>query len=125
MFPIVDGHFWVVRDGNIIDPHFKEYDLVKKIQGCVGEPIHLPADDLVQKVILKKFTNVCSVQDMGIMFQQVMGKPMPNSCYQNACLEIVKNGGQLVFGSLGWTRRSGGVHYEFGGEGWKVAQFIK
>jgi hypothetical protein len=25
-FPIIDGHFWVERDGRIIDPYFLEYD---------------------------------------------------------------------------------------------------
>ena len=27
--PKIDGHFWVERNGKIIDPYFKEYDLIK------------------------------------------------------------------------------------------------
>ncbi len=40
-------------------------------------------------------------------------------------VEIATNGGVLKFGSLGWERKSGGIHYEFGGENWKIEQFIK
>ena len=28
-FPTIDGHFWIERDGKIVDIEFKEYDLIK------------------------------------------------------------------------------------------------
>ena len=125
-FPIIDGHFWVVRDDKIIDPDFDEYHLIKEIQGCVGKRVYLPADDLVQRIIKRKFESMISVEECGTMFSQYFrGRPQMNSCFQNACMEINRNGGELVFGSMGWKKRSGGIHYEFGGEGWTVSQFLK
>ena len=33
----MDGHFWIVRNGEIIDPYFEEYDMVKVINKLEGE----------------------------------------------------------------------------------------
>jgi len=124
--PTIDGHFWVVRDGKIIDPDFDEYHFIKKVQGCVGPRVYLPADDLVQRVIKRKHEAVISMEECGTIFSlHFRGRPQMCSCFQNACMEINLNGGELVFGSMGWKKRSGGIHYEFGGEGWKVSQFLK
>lgn len=125
-FPTFDGHFWVVRDGKIIDPHFPEYDFVKTVQGCVGEKVYLPAPALVQKIFIKKFNDISTKMEFSDeVYEMVFRKVREGCCYQNARLEIAKRGGELVFGSMGWERRRGGIHYEFGGEGWSVAQHLK
>ena len=50
--PHIDGHFWIVRDGKIVDPYFKEYDLLVKFHnGKKGSFIHKPADNMTQLVI--------------------------------------------------------------------------
>ena len=46
-------------------------------------------------------------------------------CCLNAYTEQKLRGGEIVFGSMGWKRMNGnGIHYEFGGEGWNVVQFM-
>ena len=51
----IDGHFWVVRDGKIIDPNFPQYDMIKKIVGGVGERVYLPAEKIIQSFMIKKY----------------------------------------------------------------------
>jgi trehalose utilization protein len=43
-------------------------------------------------------------------------EPMFLTCYQNVIIDIYLNGGEIVFGSMGWKREDGSIHYEFGGE---------
>jgi hypothetical protein len=125
MLPIIDGHFWVERDGKVIDPYFPEYNKIKKFYNCSGDAIYLPADAITQQVILRKFEKLLTVKQAGICMK-TMGIPRRvNACYQNASLEIAENGGNIVFGSMGWRKGSGQIHYEFGGDGWKVHQFLK
>jgi len=124
-YPNFDGHFWVERNGEIIDPYFKEYDMYKSRWNCVGEVIHLPASDLVQKVMIKKFKTVDEIMDVDDeFFLMFFREPGIGQCFQKSRLEILKNGGKLVFGSMGWKISSGGIHYEFGGENWTVAQHL-
>ena len=54
-----------------------------------------------------------------------MLEPISYCCLQNAFIEIQKNGGKLVFGSFGWKRKNGTIHYEFGGENWKTWKDFK
>lgn len=123
-YPTIDGHFWVERDGKIIDPHFQAYDLVKKIQGLKGEPVYLEAEPLIQEIMKKKFEK--SEDQKRFIKQQLKTLTLQSyQCYSNSIVEITKLGGTLKFGSMGWKRKAGGVHYEFGGENWKIHQFLK
>jgi hypothetical protein len=56
-----------------------------------------------------------------------MTEPQPRRCFQNAVFEIEKNGGELVFGSLGFKfENSNDYHYEYGGEHYQVVRdFIR
>tara|TARA_R110000868_G_scaffold294737_2_gene555205 strand:+ start:85 stop:558 length:474 start_codon:yes stop_codon:yes gene_type:complete len=119
-----DGHYWVVRDGVIIDPIFEDYTATKSIFGLKGRSIYLPADALTQQVFKKKLTDhITKLETEGYRF--------PNDweiayghCDLNAYTEQKLRGGEIVFGSMGWKRKNGnGVHYEYGGEGWNVAKF--
>ena len=137
-FPMIDGHFWIERNGKIIDPYFKDYDFIKKINGLTGDCIYLEAEQLIQTVMIKRFnkvinhyngTSTSTTEDDYKIFRDISEKhgkkPTVNKCFQNCVLEIANNGGNLKFGSLGWKRKSGeGIHYEFGGEGWKLHQFL-
>ena len=36
-YPSIDGHFWVVRNGEIIDTDFEWYDYCRKVNKCVDK----------------------------------------------------------------------------------------
>ena len=122
----IDGHFWVERDGKIIDNHFKEYDYIASVRCCFAqEKDYLEAPEATQKLVTLYAER---------MFQEkvkIMGKFALQTgfgrCYQNATQEIAKNGGRLVFGSLGFKlKKEEGYFYEYGGKDWmKMKEFIK
>ena len=112
----VDGHMWVVRDGKIIDPHFSSYNFISKIRNVdVNKQVHIPADPIVQKVIIKIWTNFLK----DIPFEHNW-QNQSDHCIFNAIAEQRTNGGELVFGSMGW-----GDWLEYGGIDWKLHQFMK
>jgi len=127
-FPSFDGHFWVERNGEIIDFHFPEYDFIKKVNGCSGEPIYLSAPLETQQLVIKimdncvksvfKGENIEECKKSLCLFSIKYGRETPrfNCCLQNCIMEIYKNGGNLVFGSMGWRKKNGTIHYEYGGE---------
>ena len=121
----MDGHYWVVRDGVIIDPMFEEYEETKAIFGLKGKPIYLPADALTQQVFKKKLNNyIKELEEEGYRFPGCWTITNRN-CNLNAYVEQKLRGGEIVFGSMGWKRKNGnGIHYEFGGEGFNVAKFM-
>jgi len=125
-FPIVDGHFWVERDGKIIDPYFLEYNYVKFIRNLEGDCVYLEASPIVQNVIMKKFEKVMDKERVYKTMIYMNMKPEHNKCYQNAIYELYTNGGVLKFGSMGWKHRSrDNIHWEFGGKDWTVSNFLK
>jgi hypothetical protein len=48
-----DGHYWVERNGKIIDIDFPEYQLIKVMKGCKGKCQYKEAPMDVQKVFIK------------------------------------------------------------------------
>ena len=120
-----DGHYWVMRDGKIIDPMFKFYNEVKRQWGCNGEIVYLPASPLIQSVFKKKqLEKITMAEECG--FYTNRWTNTQGFCDINAYHEQKKNGGEIVFGSMGWKRTSdNSIHYEFGGENYTVAQFMK
>ena len=120
-----DGHYWVVRDGEIIDPMFPYYEDSKALYGLKGKRIYLPADDLTQRVFKRLLnTHIEQFEEEG--YQVVNDWEIaPGGCGINAYVEQQLRGGEIVFGSMGWKRKNGnGIHYEYGGEGWNVADFM-
>jgi len=125
----IDGHFWVEKDGKVIDPYFIEYDYLKKYHN--GTSItYLPAPELIQKVmngkieklILKHFTNYeLFLNRVKFMFPKLQF----GFCQINAHINHNKYGGKIVFGSWGFVKQDGSVWYEFGGKDWTVKQFLK
>ena len=116
--PIIDGHLWVVKDGKIIDPHFKNYDMICCIRGVSTEKHYLPADITIQKVIIKKWIKFLNKIDLKNW------KNMPNFCFINAIAYNRKYGGELDFGSLGFGKKNK-IWWEFGGVDWSLLQFLK
>jgi len=135
-YPTIDGHFWVVRDGKIIDPVFDGYKYVCKVHDAdVTTLSHIPAPIMTQKIMINIFTKVVenvlgdkSFEKFYKMSRQ-MGQlsPEENRCWQNCLLEIYENGGEIVFGSLGFKyKNKEGFWYEYGGEDYKtIKDFIK
>ena len=123
-YPTFDGHFWVMRDGKIIDFDFPFYNFVKKVQNCGGETIYLPAPPLVQKKFIKMFKKITTKAGIDDKFFKKYWEITQGCCYDNARMEIAQRGGELVFGSMGWKKQQG-IHYEYGGENWTVSQHLK
>jgi len=124
----MDGHFWVVRNGEIIDPYFKYYDYVKNVNGLEGDRKYIPAPELIQKVMKKKFIEAREeTLNWRLEYQPgfKLSSRIEDCCNFNAILEVRQNGGEIVFGSMGWKKKNGdGVWWEYGGEGYTIKQFI-
>ena len=119
-----DGHYWVVRDGKIIDPMFKFYETVKRQWGCDEEIVNLPASPVAQAVFKKKqLGKVQMAKSCG--FYHSLWDASQGFCDINAYHEQKMRGGEIVFGSMGWRRtKDNSIHYEYGGENYTVAQFM-
>jgi len=125
----IDGHFWVEKDGKIIDPYFKEYDYLKNYHN--GTSItYLPAPELIQnvmikkleKLILKHFTNYnLFLNRINFVFPKLQF----GFCQINTHINYNKYGGKIVFGSLGIIKQDNSIWYEYGGKDWTVKQFLK
>jgi hypothetical protein len=131
-FLTIDGHFWVERDGKIIDDDFKGHAYIKHVNKCSGDKVYKEADALTQKVMISMFNR--ELANNGFDYQQFrdfsisMGftEPRENSCFQNSVMRL-KDGDVLKFGSMGWKRNnSAEIYYEFGGDDWVGAKrFLK
>ena len=132
MLPVIDGHFWVERNGKILDTHFPYYDMIKMYHGCCGEMMYHEADDFTQKLMITRFkrelNKVGLCEDDYLHLKSVIydGKAVMNECYYISLLAM-KEGDRLVFGSLGWKKKDGsGVWWEYGGKDYKgIKAFLK
>ncbi len=113
----LDGHFWVERNGVIIDPHFQEYDMIGSIRDCDAR-----VKDYVEAPL---FTQV-----LMYFYAEKNFKNRPagfGHCYSNAVKELQREpGGRMVFGSMGFKLNNKDEYfYEYGGKDWKTLnQFI-
>ena len=129
--PSIDGHMWVVRDDKIFDPHFIEYDILKKYHK--GKKfIYYPADKTTQNVMIAIITKIIlteypTVNEFLVDYKIFTeNRKLHGYCMFNALMEIETNGGQLIFGSWGFLRADGTKFYEYGGEDYHgVNAFLK
>ena len=132
MLPTIDGHFWVVRNGKILDTDFAEYSMIKKFHNLTGNMVYKEADDLTQTLMIIKFRR--ALNEVGLCEDDYVelkkgiynGKVVANNCYYNSLL-VMKEGDELKFGSMGWKKKNGdGIWWEYGGEDWKgIKAFLK
>lgn len=120
---VMCGHFWIVRDGEIIDPRFKEHEHIQRVNGTTDQVCRIPASEAVQKIMIA--THLKKVQEhigdnAGAFFARVMGRPSFGQCFFNCLMEQHLRGGEIVFGSMGWVREDGSKYYEYGGENFKI-----
>ena len=153
--PTIDGHFWVERDGKIIDPEFlAEDEYIRKANKTTTEKAYQEAPELVQKILIgmlektlsyelrkTKLMNGKGAMVVSMKTIQALNTPMTEEeqanavkeyipafdcCNLNAYTEAKLRGGRIVFGSQGWKKKDGSVWWEYGGKDWdKVSQFIK
>jgi len=120
---VMCGHFWIVRDGEIIDPVFPEHKHIQRVNRTTNQVCRIPASEAVQRVMtaihLKKVQEHIG-DNAGEFFWRVMGRPCFGQCFMNCLMEQSRNGGEIVFGSLGWVREDGSRYYEYGGENFKI-----
>jgi len=117
--PSIDGHLWVVKDGKIIDPHFPSYDMISRIRKVSNKKNYLPADNLIQKIVIKMWKTFLPPDALDDWTD------MPDMCMINAIAYQSKHGGDLVFGSMGFGENKD-VWWEYGGTDYKtLKQFIK
>jgi hypothetical protein len=130
-FPAFDGHFWVERDGVIIDTEFKEYDLIKKAHKAKDGMVYKEADATTQKIMIAIMMKVLEKNNLTVETFHALSvfcgmlKPMFRCCIQNSLIALAE-GGELKFGSMGWEKPNGKIWWEFGGEDWTgVGKFLK
>ena len=113
-YPKIDGHFWVVRDGKIIDPDFPGYCTGSNERFCLDAPL---ATQLVMIGVYHRITK----QLPNSHIKHVLSlEPEEGRCYWNAMGEIIKNGGELRFGSMGYRSKSGETWFDYGGAHYKT-----
>ena len=126
-FKPVDGHFWVERDGKVIDPYFKDYDNIKKIRNLVGNSIYMiaPIEDMMISIWKKDMTKkmgICNFEECCKVFLKEYGfQKTYGNCWINCLIEVYNNGGKIRFGSMGWKKNnSDDIFWEFGGTNYKT-----
>ena len=94
---IIKGHFWIVRDGKIIDPHFKEYDDIKKFWNCEGRPQYRLESKEVRRKVKNQF-----IKEKKKILKLIVDNPDKTDW------------GQIAYGDMGWRiKNSNEIHYEF------------
>jgi len=135
--PIIDGHFWIVRNGEIVDWDFPEFSQIFKMWKCKNEKHYIPAPDMTQQIMIGMFKKVLTKafdnktwEEILVKFHTLSSKikmtaPQFSRCFQNCLIELHERGGELVFGSLGFKKKhSDEFHYEWGGVNYKtIADF--
>ena len=112
----MDIHCWIVENDKIIDFNFPEHQMVKRIQGLVGDNIYEPAPIDEQKMWFKKMyeKSIVFLAD-GILYQ-FYKNPQYNCCFINA-LAYKKNNKncKIVIGKMGWRKKnSNDIFWEYG-----------
>jgi hypothetical protein len=100
-------HAWVERDGKIIDNLFGEFDGREVVYSRVNKKLQ----KIFETLIIRPFLD----------YDYSMYEPTDGFCNLNCIHEIKKNGGTIVFGSLGY-RENGTVTYVWGNPKFKTYQ---
>ena len=122
------GHFWVVRDGEVIDADFRQYRrLRRKFDADPEWHSYLPAPEKVRNVIIRLFKRITlkafNAEDWDEMMEEFMlvakmtgnaDAPTFEKSFTNAIMEIYYNGGELTFGSMGFKKKDGTCHWYYG-----------
>ena len=118
------GHFWVVRDGRVIDPKFSEHRQIQRQNRLQDVSCHLPAPVMTQKVMMASHIRASKKvfgENYATEFQRLFeNRSHFGMCFFNAVMEQHRNGGEIVFGSMGWLRDDDTEYFEYGGRDFQV-----
>ena len=113
---VIKGHFWVERDGEIIDYDFPENENCKLANMCYGEKQYRRATKARRSAIKRKFINA-KFQELKAMKESthrhdrmlykdyVRACPMNDRCATNVCIEKLERGGTIIYGDMGWKTK--------------------
>jgi hypothetical protein len=106
----IDTHFWVERNGKIIDPLFPE---VERLGVTEKNRVYLHAteDDMFYVLDYLRYNSIMfeRVNDNRTLWENRFGY-----CFVNAMCEIWRNGGELKMGCFGVKRTKTGVYWIYG-----------
>jgi hypothetical protein len=129
-FPTIDGHFWIVRNGEILDIEFQEYSYIKKVRNCDDGMVYKEADAVTQMCMINIWEKCLTSQGLdkySFKYKVPSGYfPQMCCCFQN-CMMMWEKGDVLKFGSMGWKKKNRtDTWWEFGGENYiGVKAFLK
>jgi len=117
-----DFHVWVEdEEGNIYDPSFQEHKIYCRINNCeIDRPVYRPwgnqehwfndiyRDDF-RKTMTKKDYRECNKQ-IKYTFLRCPTNSMKNYCK----LKLIGKNPRVIIGSMGWERKDGTAHWEWG-----------
>jgi len=121
--PKMKGHFWVVRDGEIVDADFPQHARLRRKYKCVPElNVYQPAPLKVEKAMVRLFERITlrafQVDNWDDMMEEFMlvakmtgnaDNPTFNKCWTNCIIDIYYHGsGNIRFGSMGFKKKSDG-----------------
>ena len=115
--PHRDIHFWVEKDGLIVDPYFPEYDVIKQVKNLVGKRIYKPSTDF--SIILPAIKEqMFLIKELGWTAEKYQTDDYTPSFGLNPVNALNNKhilGGKIVVGSMGWKfRNSSQICWEYG-----------
>tara|TARA_Y100000996_G_scaffold228521_1_gene179779 strand:- start:400 stop:933 length:534 start_codon:yes stop_codon:yes gene_type:complete len=115
--PHRDCHFWVEKDGLIVDPYFPEYDVIKQVKNLVGKRIYKPQTDF--SIILPQIKEqMFLIKELGWTAEKYQTDDYTPSFGLNPVNALNNkhiHGGKIVVGSMGWKlRNSSQICWEYG-----------
>ena len=121
----MDLHAWVVnKDGSVYDPYFPWYDHCKELHGCAPdaptlyEEITGEEKKTAWREIWKRFIRptLALAESPKQLYEEYVAQPVPMRCFLNAWAYHQLNPGTtlLKIGKMGWPKREGGIHWEYG-----------
>jgi len=110
---VIDGHFWIEKDGVIIDDPVWLGDSVKKFQVFGAVKYYKPAPEITQKLVIEYMYKINETiynvkRDNELFNQLVELRPYEScKCQFNVLKSLLKNGGKIVFGCCGYKYPNG------------------
>jgi len=120
----IKGHFWVVRDGKIIDPYFPLYDEIKKHNNLTGNRLYKLASkrrrrEMKKECITYRIEEMTQCKNEDDLDWKYCLSQFPGelNCSFNAVMEKILRGGKICYGDMGWERindvYNDGVFWEY------------
>lgn len=137
--PKIKGHFWVERDGEVIDYDFPQHCKLRRQLDCKPKlNVYLFAPPKVEEAVIRLFRRITlrafdsdNWDDMMVEFilvAKMTGNadgPTFNKCWTNCIQEVYHNGGVIRFGSMGFVRKDGTYRWYYADDKCKdMADFL-